>query len=178
MSVVDRSFDDPLKLEEQGSALLAGGIIANGFQCGMIWGAALAAGAWAYRLFGPSLQAETAAVTAAQRLVESFRTSNSYIDCGDITEMDWRKSKGALKFIVKGGAIKCFRMSAAYTPDAYAEMDSALSGNTFEASYPPVSCAAEFVKKAGASELYAVVAAGFAGGIGLSRGACGALGAA
>lgn len=178
MSVVDRSFDDPLKLEEQGSALLAGGIMAHGFQCGMLWGAALAAGARAFRLFGAGPQAETAAVTAAQRLVESFRTSNSYIDCGDITEMDWRKSKGVLKFIVKGGPIKCFQMAAAYAPDAYAEIDSALSGNTFEAPHPPVSCAAEFVKKAGASELHAVMAAGFAGGIGLSGGACGALGAA
>ncbi len=31
---------------------LAGGIVGNGYQCGMIWGAALAAGAQAYRLLG------------------------------------------------------------------------------------------------------------------------------
>ena len=51
----------------------AGGIMQHGYQCGMIWGAALAAGAQAYRLFGPGPQAEAMAVIAAQWLVESFR---------------------------------------------------------------------------------------------------------
>jgi hypothetical protein len=37
----------------------------HGYQCGMIWGATLAAGAQAYRLLGPGPQAETAAIIAA-----------------------------------------------------------------------------------------------------------------
>ncbi len=52
---------------------LAGGIMGNGYQCGMLWGAALAAGAQAYRLFGPGPQAKVAAMRASQRLVEAFR---------------------------------------------------------------------------------------------------------
>ena len=178
MSVVDGSFGNPLKLEEGGSALLAGGIMAHGFQCGMLWGAALAAGARAYRLLGPGPQAETAGITAAQRLVDSFRSENNYIDCGDITEFDWQDSKGAFKFIVKGGPIKCFRMAAGYAPDAAAEINSVFAGEDFETPPPPVSCVAEFAKKAGASDLHAVMASGFAGGIGLSGSACGVLGAA
>ena len=67
---------------------LAGGIMQHGYQCGMIWGATLAAGAQAYRLFGPGPQAETAAIIAAQRLVESFRTRNKHINCLEITEID------------------------------------------------------------------------------------------
>lgn len=43
----------------------AGGIMQRGYQCGMIWGAALAAGAEAHRLHGPGPQAETAAIMAA-----------------------------------------------------------------------------------------------------------------
>ena len=77
MSVVDRSFDHPLKLEEHAAMPLAGGIMQHGYQCGMIWGATLAAGAQAYRLFGPGPQAETRAIIAAQRLVESFRARNN-----------------------------------------------------------------------------------------------------
>ena len=74
MSVVDASFDHPLKAEEKASMPLAGGIANLGYQCGMLWGAALAAGAQAYRLYGPGPQAETAAIIAPQRLMEVFQT--------------------------------------------------------------------------------------------------------
>ena len=47
-----------------------------------------------------------------------------------------------------------------------------------EAPEPPVSCAALLARKMGADDRHAVMAAGLAGGIGLSGGACGALGAA
>ena len=50
MSVVDGSFDHPLALEEHATLPLAGGIEQMGFQCGQLWGAALAAGAQAHRL--------------------------------------------------------------------------------------------------------------------------------
>ncbi|MGB7117246.1 MAG: hypothetical protein WBD56_13970 [Anaerolineales bacterium] len=39
MSVVDASFDHPLKLEERASMTLAGGLLQHGYQCGMLWGA-------------------------------------------------------------------------------------------------------------------------------------------
>ena len=47
MRVVDRSFDQPSELEEHAAGPLAGGIMQHGYQCGMIWGATLAAGAQA-----------------------------------------------------------------------------------------------------------------------------------
>ena len=159
---------------------LAGGIMQYGFQCGMIWGAALAAGAQAYRLDGPGPQSEMKAIIAAQRLVESFRSSNKSINCVDITDLD--KSSSAkdmvMRFLVKGGVIGCFRMAANYAPVAFNDINTALSKNTVEAPSPPVSCAAALVQKMGASDLQTVMAAGLAGGIGLCGGACGALGAA
>jgi hypothetical protein len=184
MSVVDASFDHPLKPEEEASAPLAGGILQYGYQCGMLWGAALAAGAQAYRLLGPGPQAETDAVVAAQRLVKSFRARNKYINCEEITEIEWKPSSQrrlltqVFKFFIKGGPIGCFRMAARYAPEAYNEIDSALSGEHIEAPSPPVSCAAMLAQKMGVSDMHTVMAAGFAGGIGLSGGACGALGAA
>jgi Putative redox-active protein (C_GCAxxG_C_C) len=182
MSVVDRSFDHPLKLEEQASTPLAGGIMLHGYQCGMLWGVTLAAGAQAYRRLGPGPQAETSAILAAQRLVESFRAqTKNEINCLEITDLNMQGKIEALpilKFFVKGGPIGCFRMAARYAPVAFNEIDSALSEEDIEAPSPPVSCAAVLAQKMDVSEMHGVMAAGLAGGIGLSGGACGALGAA
>lgn len=57
-----------MEFEERAADPLAGGV-QYGYQCGMVWGAALAAGAQAYRLFGTGLQAEAGAMMAAQRMV-------------------------------------------------------------------------------------------------------------
>ena len=158
----------------------AGGIMQHGYQCGMIWGATLAAGAQAYRLHGPGTQAETAAVIAAQKLVESFRTQNNNINCLEITDID--KSSSTMKmityFLIKGGTIGCMRMAARYARVAFSEINTALAEKPIETLSPPVSCAAMVAQKMGASEEHTVMAAGFAGGIGLCGGACGALGAA
>ena len=184
MSVVDSSFDHPLKLEEGAVSPLAGGILGNGYQCGMLWGAVLAAGAQVFRLFGSGAQAETKAVLTAQSLVEVFQARNKHINCSDITEMNWKGSSSrglaaqALKFFLKGGPIVCFSMSAAYARVAFNEINTNLAEKQVEVSAPPVSCAAMLTQKVGASELQTVMAAGFAGGIGLSGDGCGALGAA
>jgi len=181
MSVVDSSFDHPLKSEEKASAPLAGGIANQGYQCGMLWGAALAAGAQAYRLLGPGLQAETEAILAAQRLVESFRArTKNEINCLEISHLNLQgktELMSILKFFIKGGPIGCFRMAARYAPVAFSDINTVLSEKHMETPSHPVSCAAILAQKMGASDLHRVMAAGFAGGIGLSGGACGALGA-
>jgi hypothetical protein len=180
MSVVNASFDQPLELEEHASMPLAGGIEQMGFQCGQLWGAALAAGAQAYRLFGPGPQAEAAALIAAQRLAASFRISYKSINCLDVVDLDWKNPHATqiLKFFVKGGPIRCFTSTASFARTALGEINAAFAGNHLEALAPPISCAALLAQKMGASDLHAVTAAGLAGGIGLSGGACGALGAA
>ena len=163
---------------------LAGGIMGNGYQCGMLWGATLAAGARAYRLFGSGPQAEVAAVVAAQRLVESFRARHKHINCSEITDIEWKASSQrrmlmqVAKFFAKGGPIICFSNSAGYAQAAYGEINAAYSDNHRKVPFAPISCAAVLARKMGMSDLHAVMAAGFAGGIGLSGGACGALGAA
>ena len=181
MSVVDSSFDNPLIPEERASAPLMGGIMSHGFQCGMLWGAALAAGARAYQLYGPGAQAETGALLAAQRLVDTFRARTNYINCIDITDLDMHGKIEALpilKFFLKGGPIGCFRMSAGYGPEAFSDVNIVLSEEQFDVPAPPVSCTAVLAQKMGVSEMHMTMAAGLAGGIGLSGSACGALGAA
>ncbi|TAL34471.1 MAG: hypothetical protein EPN93_12170 [Spirochaetes bacterium] len=178
--VLNRAYGYPLKDEERAAMPLAGGIMQHGYQCGMIWGAALAAGAHAYRILGAGPQAEARAIVASQRLVESFRAQNNNTNCLEITDID--KSSSTMKmitfFLIKGGTIGCFRMAARYAPAALNEINAACSEEQIETPAASVSCAALLAQKMGASEMHSVMAAGLAGGIGLSGGACGALGAA
>jgi hypothetical protein len=158
---------------------LAGGLAGMGFQCGQLWGAVLAAGAQAYRLYGPGPQAEAAAVIAAQKLVEAFRTRYKSINCSEVTQLDWKKPKAAeiMGFLLRGGPIRCFSMTADYARTALNEINATFSDGHLTPT-SPVSCAALLAKRMGATDMQAVMAAGLAGGIGLSGGACGALGAA
>jgi len=160
----------------------AGGIMQHGYQCGMIWGATLAAGAEAFRRLGPGPAAEAAAISAARRVVESFRTRHNEINCLEITDLD--KSSSTWQqinfFLIKGGTLGCFRMASWYAPLAFDEINSALAEaeEVGEAPSPPVSCASMLARKMSESDIHSVMASGLAGGIGLCGGACGALGAA
>jgi len=177
---VDRSFGHPLIREEHAAAPLAGGL-GQGYQCGQIWGAALAAGAEAYRLFGPGPEAEYMALLAAQRLVACFRARNKYIDCLEITEIDLASPtmRKVIRFLIKSGVTgSCFGMAARYAKAALAEIKATLVEKPSSVPPAPVSCAAMLARRMGASDMHAVMAAGFSGGIGLSGSACGALGAA
>jgi len=159
---------------------LAGGILQHGYQCGMIWGATLAAGAEAYRLYGPGPKAEVKAISAAQKMVESFRAYSNNINCLEIIGLD-KSSTGMqmfIHFVLKGGTIGCIRRAAKYSKLAFNDINTALSENQAQELSPPISCAAVLAQKMGVSDKHTVMASGFAGGIGLCGGACGALGAA
>ena len=175
---MNRAFGQPSKPEEHAAGPLAGGIVRNGYQCGMVWGSALAAGAEACRRFGAGNRAEAAAITAAQRIVEAFRARNGAVDCFDLTETDLDSTREVWKFLLSGKPIGCFRMAARNAPLAIAAIRAALASERPCAPSAPVSCSALVARRLGASDRHAVTAAGLAGGIGLSGGACGALGAA
>ena len=58
-------------------------------QCGMLWGAALAAGAQSYRQYGPGPQAEAEAILATQKLMGAFRThTKNEINCLEISHLN------------------------------------------------------------------------------------------
>ena len=179
-NVLNRAFDQPAEPEERASLPLAGGVMQHGFQCGMLWGATLAAGAEAYRRFGAGARAQASAVMAAARLVAAFRARHGSANCHDITGLDASSTslQTFMHFVVRGGAVRCFRMAAQYAPVARDEIDTAFAAAPAEAPPPPVSCAAVIARRMGATDMQTVMSAGFAGGIGLSGGACGALGAA
>ena len=99
LRVLNQGFENSKSPEEKATATLAGGIMQHGYQCGMIWGAALAAGSEAFRLYGCGAEAETRAVLASQQLVELFRVQNKHINCVEISDID--KKSSTLKMVKK-----------------------------------------------------------------------------
>ncbi len=178
MGVLDRAFGHPLKAEETASNPLAGGIVQAGYQCGQLWGASLAAGAQVHRTFGPGPRAEMAAVHVSRRLVETFEEMNGETNCLELTDTAMQSLGGVLKYFVKAGPIRCGRMAVKYAPVAFRTIEDSLAEEPAEATSPCANCAATVARRLGASEQHVVMAAGLAGGIGLTGGGCGALAAA
>ena len=179
MTVLDSAFGHPLPHEEHATNPLAGGLM-RGYQCGMLWGSTLAAGAAAYRHYGPGPDATAAAMRAATRLVPAFRAQNNHINCLEIIEVDPRGGWQTFKhFFIKGGTFVCMRRAADFAPIAMERINAALTASdTGTGCSAPMSCAARVAEEMGANRMHQAMAAGLAGGIGFSGGACGALGAA
>ncbi len=180
LCVINRAFDHPQSDEERASDPLAGGIMQHGYQCGMVWGSVLAAGAEAHRRFGASPQVEAKTILAARRIVDSFGMQNRAVNCKDITGICVSTTPRQMMtyFFLKGGLIGCFRMAARYAPLAWQEINAAFAEGPGNALVGPVSCTAEVARRMGADDAHTMMASGLAGGIGLSGGSCGALGAA
>ena len=177
LTVLNQAFGHPMDAEETASNALAGGMM-HGYQCGQLWGASLAAGAEAYRRFGPGPRAEEAAMRAARRLVEVFREMNDEINCLELTDVDMQKKTGLLKYFFKGGPIACGRMAVRFAPVAFRVINETLDEEPAATPSGCASCAAITARMLGASDLHATMAAGLAGGIGFSGSGCGALAAA
>jgi len=140
-----------MELEQRAAAPLAGGLM-RGYQCGMIWGAALAGGAQATRILGKGPQAEAGAIITAQRIVESFRAQNKAIDCSEITGIDISAPtpQAIIWFLAKTAASgTCFGMAARYARAAFREINAASSEMHIESLPAPVSCSAMLAQRMG-----------------------------
>lgn len=179
--LLNHEFDNLKENEEKASDLLAGGIAQKGYQCGMLWGSALAVGAESFRRYENKNDAIASAIIASQHLVESFTKRTKTVNCRDISKVDWESKLDFALYMVKTimqGFIfsPCFNLIVKWTPEAIHAANQGLSEKQIQ-NQPCVSCASEVVKKMGASDEEVVMVAGFAGGIGLSGNACGALSA-
>ena len=72
----------------------------------------------------------------------------------------------------------CMNLAEKWAPEAIQSAIEGLSGEETDLPQLHLSCASEVVKKMGGSNAEMVIVAGFAGGLGLSGNACGALSAA
>lgn len=175
--ILNREFGYIKEKEEEASNPLAGGILQKGHQCGMLWGSTLAVGAEAYRRCKDCDQAIGLAITATQDLMKSFVNRTKSANCREITTTDFSSKLQMLKYLLFK-AKSCFDLAEQWAPEAIQAAKNGLSKTQEDYPQPPASCASLLAKKKGASEEEMVMVAGFAGGIGLSGNACGALGAA
>jgi hypothetical protein len=176
--ILNREFGHPKENEERATDPLAGGLMQKGQQCGMLWGATLAAGAESFRRNSNREKAIGAAMTAAKHLVESLEKRAKSVNCNDITGCDFTKKSGLWKAFFLGRFIRCFKLAGRWAPEAIQAATTGLALAPTALPEHPLSCAAEVVRMMGGSDEEMVMVAGFAGGIGLSGNACGALGAA
>jgi len=164
--------------EERAADPLAGGLMQTGHQCGMLWGSALAVGAESFRRHGNRDQAIAVTVTATQHLAEAFSKTAKSANCRDIMGCDFSGKSGLWKAFFLGRFVRCFKLVDKWAPEAIQLLRAGLIPEPADLPAQPLSCASEVVKKMGASDEEMVLVAGFAGGIGLSGNACGALAAA
>jgi len=176
--ILNREFGHLKENEECASDPLAGGIFQQGYQCGMLWGSALAVGAESFRRHDDQGQAIAQAITATQHIIESFLNRAKSIECYDITSCDFKSKFGLAKYLLTGKPITCFHLADKWAPKAIQSAKEGLSHQPADLPQIPISCASEVAKKMGASNEEMVMVAGFAGGLGLSGNACGALSAA
>ncbi len=176
--ILDREFGYPRDEEEKAIDPLAGGILQQGYQCGMLWGASMAIGAEALRRNEDPERATGLAILATQNVMKSFENRTSSIECEDITQTDFSNKKSFAKYMLSGKFVSCFKLAGKWAPEA---LDAAYDGLGKEMTDPPqkaMSCASEVVRNMGGTDEEVSMVAGFAGGLGLSGSGCGALAAA
>lgn len=180
--LLNHEFSNSAEDAEKASDLLAGGIAQKGHQCGMLWGASLACGTEAYRNSKTVGSATSSAIIASGELMKSFTARTKSPNCRDIAKVNWDNKLEfilyMLKIVARGFVYSpCFNLIAKWTPEAVSAAKAVFAKPTNDISHC-LSCASETVKKMGGTDQEAVMVAGFAGGIGLSGHACGALAAA
>lgn len=176
--MLNREFGFEKENEDKASDPLSGGVYQQGHHCGMLWGASLAVGAESYRNYGSLELSVGPTIETTGRLLTSFVKRAKSSHCSDITNCDQTSKLGLLKFFLTGKPISCTNLAAKWAPEAVLVASETLSSYQTVAQAEYLSCASEVVKKMGGTEEEMAMVSGFAGGLGLSGGACGALSAA
>lgn len=174
--ILNHEFGNGHLSHEKAADPLAGGILRKGHQCGMLWGAVMAAGAEAYRKSDE--KSIGLAMKASQYVVDSFTRRTGTIDCSKITLIDFNNRRQTLRYMFSGRFLSCFRLADKWAPEAIMAVNEGLKHDPSDMPDEALSCASEVINEMGGSEKEACIVAGLAGGIGFSGGGCGALGAA
>ncbi|WP_347925601.1 C-GCAxxG-C-C family protein [Pontimicrobium sp. SW4] len=177
--LLNREFEQSMEHEERALNPLAGGILNQGHQCGMLWGTALAIGAESFRKHKNLDKAITIAVNATQDIITSFVKTSGATNCKDIIGYNLTTILGMTKFMLKTtlqgmNNSLCFNLAEQWAPEAVETATKSLSADIVIVD-KPLCCTSEVLKQIGASYEETVMVAGFAGGLGLSGNACGAL---
>jgi hypothetical protein len=180
--VLNREFGYNKPNQERASDLLAGGLANRGYQCGMLWGCSLAVGAECYRKYKNPAMASAVTVSTMEKIILSFRGKTGTTDCRTMTKCDFSKPWGLVKYMVlylpKGLTNSvCFNVAEEWLPEAAELAKKEIVESCNCKTKEMVNCASHVVKLSGGSDEECATVAGFAGGLGLSGNACGALAA-
>ncbi len=169
------------ELEEASDPLCAGLVAEMDGACGMLWGASLAAGVRARARIPDPAAAQEAVLEASRLAVDAFRNAGHPMNCAQITGLErWNFPR----YMLKGDLGVCTRLIAGNARRLHELIDQVMDaqrpGGT---SAPCRNCAIEAYEQVCRSigfpsDDVGIVAGGFAGGLGLSGNACGALAAA
>lgn len=173
--ILNREFDHPLEIEEQAADVLAGGILQQGYQCGLLFGTVFAMGARAYQEETHENKRTALAIQSSQALLKSFISIANSDNCQDITDTDFQKKKEFAKYMISGKFISCLKLADRWAPVAIKAAIDAFNYDSSTLDEKALSCTSILAKKWGASEKKISIVAGLAGGLGLSGNACGAL---
>ena len=176
--ILNREFGHAREYEERAVDPLAGGIVQQGYQCGIIWGACMALGTEAYHRNSNLDKTIGTTIKATQHMIKSFVDRAKCIDCEEITNCNWSNKWSIAKYFFSGKFYGCFKLAEKWAPDAIQAAHEALALDQSDLPQQSVSCASEVVKRMGGTDEEAAMVAGFAGGLGLSGNGCGALAAA
>lgn len=174
--IIDQEFDNYKPEEERACDPLCGGIMQKGHQCGMLWGASLGIGIEAAKREENKAAAEKLAINASAAMLESFLKQSGTLDCKVITGTNWSNPFSFAVYVIFKTR-RCFNLAADWAAAAVESSKTALESTTEESEQDLVNCASLAIEKMGGSREEQIMAAGFAGGLGLSGHGCGALAA-
>lgn len=174
--LLNREFGHQRPEEEKAVDPLAGGIMQMGFQCGVLWGATMAAGAETYRQSNSMDQAMARAITTSQEIVDAFVKKTNTLNCIEITNINWKGRFAMLKGMFNMG--DCLRLVDKMSNKLLKVTRHSLANPPDHEPVEVLSCASETARQMGATDEQVVMVAGLAAGIGLSGHGCGALSAA
>ncbi len=147
--LLNKEFGHSKPQEEQAIDPLAGGIIQQGYQCGMLWGASMAVGAESYRRSENMGNAIASAIYATQNVMDSFINRTTTIECEEITKTDFNNKWSFTKYMLSGKFVHCFKLTGKWAPEAIQAAKEGLATNPGNQSQKAISCASEVVKKMG-----------------------------
>jgi hypothetical protein len=175
--IINREYENLHNEQERASDPLVGGIMQCGYQCGLLFGAVMGAGKQAFRICNGDGHETALAIVAAREINEAFVNTCGNEDCREIIGIDWKNRWQTMKHTLTNGLF-CFNLSQRWGPVAIRAVKEGLESDIENLPNNCTSCASIVAKKMGANDEEAAIVAGFAGGIGLSGKACGALSAA
>lgn len=175
--ILNKHLGNSNLIEEKAAEPLVGGIMKEGCQCGMLWGASLAVGKESCKKNMDRNKAITSSILATKKVMDSFMQRSDTVNCFDLTNTNLKSRFGTLKLILFKSR-GCFNLAGRWSAEALEAAKQGLSENSVEIKEGLTNCATLVLEKMGATEQESLTVAGLAGGMGLSGNGCGALAAA